>query len=191
MNYCKKCVTSTKKEECPSCGAKTHPLPTKKKAKAKAWKAFSKFIRLRDCILTTGTKEEGVCYTCGKTFPIGKLQAGHLVHGRTNGVLFDEYIVKAQCYQCNIPRGGEQAKFFIHAVEEHSKRHGQSLEKAFESMRDIFYLSEGLSREYTPIAYLKIAKQYEKKAELLEALSEEQCKERRGKIYKSWWATGY
>ena len=178
MFYCKECVSSTKKKECPECGAKTYPLPTKKKAKAKAWRAFSKYVRLRDCIATTGTTEEGVCYTCGKAFPIGKLQAGHLVHGRTNNILFDEEYVKAQCFQCNIPRQGEQAKFFIHAVEEYSERHECSLEEAFEAVRGVLYPDEGLNKEYTPMVYLKIAKQYEKKAEeLLETSSEEQCKE--------------
>lgn len=184
MNYCKKCIMSTKKEECPNCGVKTCPLPTKKKAKAKAWKAFSKYIRLRDCIVTTGSKEEGICYTCGKTFPIGKLQAGHLVHGRTNGILFDKEFVKAQCYQCNIPREGEQAKFFIHAVEDYSKEHNRSVGDSFKAIKDILYLSEELTREYTAIEYFKIAKQFDEQVKLLEALSEEQCKERKGVLLR-------
>jgi len=65
------------------------------------WKVFSKYIRLRDCIKTTKTTTEGRCVTCGKIFPISKLQAGHFIPGRMDSILFDEDCVHTQCYRCN------------------------------------------------------------------------------------------
>jgi hypothetical protein len=65
------------------------------------WKKFSQYIRLRDCIKTTGSPDYGLCVTCGKEYPRGELQAGHFIPGRTNAVLFDEDCTHAQCYRCN------------------------------------------------------------------------------------------
>ena len=61
-------------------------------AKNAAWKEFSRYIRLRDCIKTTGDTDAGICITCGKLIPYGNSQAGHFIAGRTNGVLFNEDI---------------------------------------------------------------------------------------------------
>lgn len=90
---------------------------TKKK---NAWTLFSKFIRLRDCLATTATTEQGVCISCNREFPFNKLQAGHLIPGRYNAVLFDEELVHAQCYACNILLGGNLAEYYKAMV----KRHG-------------------------------------------------------------------
>ena len=89
----------------------------KKKYKAKAWSAFSKYIRLRDAILTTGGTEYATCVTCGKTFGVGKLHAGHFLPGRTNGILFDERGVHAQCVGCNIYGNGRQAEYYLWMME--------------------------------------------------------------------------
>lgn len=70
------------------------------------WPIFSKFIRLRDCIATTGTATHGKCITCGRTYPFSKLQAGHFLPGRSDTVLFDEEAVNAQCYRCNVVLAG-------------------------------------------------------------------------------------
>ena len=88
--------------------------PKKKKKgvkywKAKAWKEFSIFIRRRDALATTGTKENVVCCSCGKTYPafgVGCAQAGHFVPGRANAILFDERGVNAQGYVCNVTLKG-------------------------------------------------------------------------------------
>jgi len=69
--------------------------------KKKAWTLFSIYIRLRDCLKTTGTTEYGKCITCGKIYSFDKLQAGHFIAGRSNSVLFDEQGVFAQCFACN------------------------------------------------------------------------------------------
>jgi len=90
------------------------PKPSKKpkkrkitvtSAKKKAWKAFSEYIRLRDALETTDTKNALICCTCKKLYPAfgkGCAQAGHFIGGRHNVHLFDEKQVHGQCYNCNI-----------------------------------------------------------------------------------------
>ena len=67
----------------------------------KAWDAFSRLVRVQDCLATTGFPFVGVCVTCDQRFHIRSLQAGHCFPGRTNGVLFHKELVNAQCGYCN------------------------------------------------------------------------------------------
>lgn len=72
--------------------------------KEKAWNEFSKYIRLRDALDTTGRSDFLICCTCGKQYPSfgkGCAQAGHYVPGRSHILLFDEHGVHGQCYNCN------------------------------------------------------------------------------------------
>ena len=77
------------------------------------WKLFSHYIRLRDCIETTGTSSTGKCVTCGRTYPFGKLQAGHFMPGRMDCILFEEQAVHAQCYRCNVTQSGMWPAYYI------------------------------------------------------------------------------
>ena len=88
-------------------------MPKRKKRKSKEdwtitdwekwlWKKFSEYIRLRDCLKTTGTIWKGVCRTCGRTYRYEQLNAGHFIPGRTRAILFDERCVHIQCRRCNI-----------------------------------------------------------------------------------------
>lgn len=79
--------------------------------KDKAWKQFSKYIRLRDCLSTMGSQDEGMCYTCDRVYPFKSLQAGHFVDGRTASILFDENLVNAQCYSCNVMKSGNKDSY--------------------------------------------------------------------------------
>jgi hypothetical protein len=85
----------------------------KQKAKDRAWKCFADYIKLRD------SDWRGICKccTCGREIELGtqECQAGHLVHGRSNAVLFDERIVHAQCSTCNSKfiGNGEQGKYTL------------------------------------------------------------------------------
>jgi len=75
--------------------------PSKKTVKDKAWRAFSKFIRLRDALKTTGTLTHVKCITCGKLLSVSFCDAGHFVSRRYNATLFDERNVNTQCRYCN------------------------------------------------------------------------------------------
>lgn len=91
-----------------------------RKSKENAWKVFSRYIRLRDCLKTTKTDHMGVCYTCGKTFDFKELQAGHCISGRGNFILLDEECVKIQCYRCNIELKGNYDIFIPKIIRDHS-----------------------------------------------------------------------
>ena len=75
--------------------------PSKKTLKDNAWKWFSKFIRLRDALKTTGTTSHVKCITCGKLLEISSCDAGHFVSRRYTATLFDERNVHGQCRYCN------------------------------------------------------------------------------------------
>ncbi len=75
--------------------------------KATAWKNFSAYIRARDSMATTGTLEYCKCITCGQVKPIDQIDAGHMIGGRKNGILFDETITHGQCIACNREGGGQ------------------------------------------------------------------------------------
>ena len=83
---------------------------SKSQAKNKAWKAFSKYIRVRDAYKTTGFDEKCVCITCGQTFETltghNCIQAGHFIQGRLNGILFEEKGCHGQCRGCNVWANG-------------------------------------------------------------------------------------
>lgn len=82
-----------------------------KSLKKTAWALFSRYIRLRDCLKTTGSLTHGVCITCGRTYHINNLTAGHAIGGRSNSILYDEDCVNAQCLQCNVFNHGEYVKY--------------------------------------------------------------------------------
>ncbi|MCK5613892.1 recombination protein NinG [Candidatus Pacearchaeota archaeon] len=79
--------------------------------KATAWTAFQHFIRVRDCLATTGFPFVGICITCGRRNHISNLQAGHCFGGRKNGHLFHEKFVNAQCTRCNELFHGQTKKY--------------------------------------------------------------------------------
>ncbi len=90
--------------------------------KRKAWDEFSRYVRLRDAIKTTQTKEWAVCCSCGKTYPAfgtGCGQAGHFVPGRGNAILFEETGCHAQCYNCNIRKKGAWPEYMEFMLREH------------------------------------------------------------------------
>jgi hypothetical protein len=75
--------------------------PSVASLKRKAWILFSQYIRLRDCLKTTGTLTHGKCITCGKLIPYDSGDAGHFVSRRYNSTLFDEKNCHLQCRYCN------------------------------------------------------------------------------------------
>lgn len=88
--------------------------PIKRKAtgsKATAWGWFAKYIKARDALATTGTLERARCITCSEEHEIDYMDAGHMIPGRSGGILFDETIVFAQCRKCNREGNGEKQAF--------------------------------------------------------------------------------
>ena len=49
------------------------------------------------------------------------MPAGHLVSGRTNGVLFDERGVYPQCPTCNLWEQGRGPEYTLFVIEEHGQ----------------------------------------------------------------------
>ena len=92
------------------------------KAKKKAWTAFSIYVRTRDAIRTTGTKEEALCVTCNRRYPIKELQAGHFIPGRHNSILFDERNVAAQCYGCNVMKSGNTTQYWLFMEKQYGRK---------------------------------------------------------------------
>ena len=82
--------------------------------KKRVWKEFSEYIRLKN------SDKDGYvqCYTCGKKFFWKEMQCGHGLGGRGNAILFDTEIVRPQCKQCNVFKGGNYDIFHSKLIEE-------------------------------------------------------------------------
>ena len=121
----------------------------KQKAKQKAWDNFSRFIRLRDCLFTTGTITRGKCISCGIELPFSKLQAGHFVSGRHNSYLFSEEGVHAQCYRCNCLLSGNQLKYRRAIIDLYGDGYDEVLEEeAKEKKKFTIQELEAIAAEY-------------------------------------------
>ena len=127
------------------------------RTKDKARKAFSWYIRLRDAVLTTGTTEAAVCCTCGKAFPVKDLQAGHFISGRTNGILFDERGVHAQCCGCNLYGRGRVVEYRDYML----KRYGQDV-------IDDLYIRAWESLKFDLDVLQRLTTEYKRRAEMIE-----------------------
>lgn len=77
--------------------------------KKKLWTVFSRYIRLRDAIKTTGDVDVVSCVTCHAVKDIKSCDAGHFFSRTHTSIMFDEKNVHAQCKKCNMPPNpGEQ-----------------------------------------------------------------------------------
>lgn len=94
-----------------------------------AWKAFSHYIRVRDCLKTTGDPTRGHCCTC----PVQVLKtdghAGHFLAGRGNAILFDERGTNLQCFDCNIGLNGNYDKYLEFMLKEHGQEVVDEIER--------------------------------------------------------------
>ena len=125
--------------------------------KKRAWASFSLFIRTRDSLKTTGSLDNCVCVTCGRTYPrlgVGCIQAGHFVSGRTNAVLFDERGVNGQCYGCNsnMGRKGAGLDYWVWMETNHGR-----------PVIDELMKNRHLSQKITALEYDEIAELYKQK----------------------------
>lgn len=62
---------------------------------------YSVYIRLKECLETTGTLERGICITCGKNIEFGKSDAGHFISRDYKNLRYDDKNVHIQCIECN------------------------------------------------------------------------------------------
>jgi len=90
-----------------------------KTAKDNAWSAFSRYIRLRDAVLTTGTTEYAKCYTCEKVHPIKEMDAGHWISRNRLGTFMDERNVHAQCRGDNRFGHGRPVEYQAHLLKDY------------------------------------------------------------------------
>jgi len=102
---------------------------------------FSKYIRLRDCLRTTGCASFGLCITCGKRYHFKLLQAGHFIPGRHNNNLFSEEGTHAQCYNCNINLRGNTLEYRRQIIRLYGEGYDVELERQNEENRH-FTVSE-------------------------------------------------
>ncbi len=95
--------------------------------KKKVWVLFSKYIRMRDCLKTTGSPDYGECISCGETKPIRLLDAGHFIP-KKNSNYFSERGVNAQCQSCNRYHSGRQLDYRRGIIE----RYGEGVDLELE-----------------------------------------------------------
>ena len=114
-----------KKTEFKKLHARVENVWKEKVSKQMVWDYFSIYIRLR----YANKKGVAKCYTCGKTFLIKDLQAGHAIMGRSNAVLFNEEIVRPQCQRCNVWLGGNLGVFVKNLIEENGIEWWEQKEK--------------------------------------------------------------
>lgn len=108
---------------------KTQKKVTTSRLKKDVWTLFSQYIRMRDCLKTTGCASFGLCVTCGKRYHIKLLQAGHFISGRHNANLFSEKGTHAQCYNCNINLRGNSLVYRRKIIEMYGEGYDEILEK--------------------------------------------------------------
>lgn len=99
--------------------------------KKTVWNEFAYYIRLRDCLKTTGTREYGHCITCNKIVYLGTkdAQAGHFIPGRHGNNLFDETGCHLQCSYCNKYLSGNQLIYRRKIIEMYGKGYDEVLEE--------------------------------------------------------------
>ena len=77
-----------------------------KKHEKEAKESFSRLVRLKGCLKTTGNPHYGICFTCGTVMPLESIQCGHFISGRSNALFFEETNSHIQCNVCNTFKGG-------------------------------------------------------------------------------------
>jgi len=92
---------------------KKRKLTPRAKAKKDAWDMFSLYIRLKHA----DKNGDVTCITCGKVANYKKMQASHLVPGRTERILFDERGVYPCCYRCNCVLSGNLLNYMKYLEE--------------------------------------------------------------------------
>jgi len=96
-----------------------------KKLKDKAWTLFSKYLRMK----YSDANGYCECYTCGDRKHYKELQAGHLLDGRANSILFEWSGVKPQCKKCNLFLSGNKENYIPKFIREHGEEEFSRLKR--------------------------------------------------------------
>ena len=103
--------------------------------KKQVWPIFSQYVRMRDCLETTGCPSFGLCITCSKRYHFKLLQAGHFIPGRHNANLFSERGTHAQCYNCNINLRGNTLEYRRQIIRLYGEGADTELEREAQEIR--------------------------------------------------------
>lgn len=95
--------------------------PTLKKEKERCDRIMSIYIRLRDCLKTTETLDNGYCFTCRKPYSFAELQNGHFVSRAKVPTRMDEDNCNAQCYGCNVIKNGNYIEYTTRLIDERGR----------------------------------------------------------------------
>lgn len=132
-------------------------LPSIASLEKKLWNIFSKWIRRRDCLRTTGDPAWLLCFTCQKRTPFNEAHAGHFVRRGCKPLKFEPQNVQGQCAYCNCYRDGEQALFLV----ELEKLYGRHVvDQLLETER---LYKQGIYRKFTRIELMELIKYYQEK----------------------------
>jgi 5-methylcytosine-specific restriction endonuclease McrA len=104
-----------------------------KKEEKKAKETFSRYVKVRDCLKTTGSEEYGKCITCGEVKHISEMHCGHFVSGRGNSLFFEETNAHLQCAICNTSKGGNLEIYRMKMI----KKYGIGEVHRLESLRHV------------------------------------------------------
>ncbi len=103
----------------------------REKAKDRAWKACSAYIRSKECLETTNTPDWGICCSCNSWKHIKDLQAGHYIGGRRDNILFIDDIIHIQCIGCNYYKQGNYLEYKKYMIN----RYGEEKVERLENMK--------------------------------------------------------
>ena len=105
------------------------------KTKKELWAIFSLYIRMRDCLKTTGSLEWALCVSCQRRYHIKVMQAGHFVAGRRSGNLFSERGVNCQCPHCNLRLKGNTLEYRRQIIKLYGEGADLELEKEAQQVK--------------------------------------------------------
>jgi len=120
------------------------------KARKEAINELCRYVRIKECLETTGLPFVGICFTCDRRFHITALDAGHFVSGRRNAVVFEENGIHIQCSAwCNRVNHGNpkiyKDKMLARYGKEEVKRLEQLKHKVIQD-KDMDF--EGIAKKY-------------------------------------------
>ena len=97
-------------------------------------KVFSKLVRARHA-RAEGGEWVADCFTCGKTYPLHNLNAGHYIGRHMWGLRYHKWNVFPQCVPCNWTKEGNKVAFRERLKELYIKENGEEKWIIFDSYR--------------------------------------------------------